>query len=605
MRKTRAANIFLFTILFLVTSACARISTPTGGPKDSAPPVVLKCIPENKSRNFKGKSISIVFDEYVILDNINDKFMISPPMKKKPKVLIKGKSVNVEFSEPLKDSTTYTLNFQDAIRDLNANNILDNYQFVFSTGADLDSLSVTGNVFNSFTLEIPEKTDVFLYRDLTDSAVIKKIPDYISKLRSTGYFRIDNISAGTYRLFAIKDDDNSKSYNRNEEAFAFMDSVITVSPVRNYFPVAKDTTPVKKELKKPAVASKAVKKTTEPVIETGQNKLIMFLAKKKNHYLSGSSRDTKYTMNYILSLPPGDKKVELTVDGYTADKYIIEESSQKDTLKVWITDSTLYKQQLITTYITYPFTDSLGVIGFKKDTIPMRFITPRAPRAAKIKKPSLAYSSNFSGGFLKPGESIYFRSETPFREPDTTKIRFYELKDTLKLKVPYLFVRDNSNMLRYDLSAKFVQGKKYLFIARKGAFGNIYSEQSDSVGTRFVIKDPESYGKLTFSIHNCTGDIIVQLLTGGEKLISQVRASKDGKIVFPLLEAGLYRARVIYDTNGDGLWTTGDYILQRQPEAVSYFQKELDIKSNFILEEDWDIVLKNVKDQKLMTKAKK
>jgi hypothetical protein len=605
MSKTKALNIFLFTVVFLFALACARISQPTGGPKDSTPPVVLKCVPENKARNFKGKSISITFDEYVILDNINDKFMISPPMKKKPKVLIKGKSVVVDFLEPLRDSTTYTLNFQDAIRDLNANNIFDNYQYVFSTGADLDSLSVTGNVFNSFNLEVPEKTDIFLYRDLTDSAVIKKIPDYISKLRNTGYFRIDNIREGIYRLFAIKDDDNSKNYNRNEEAFAFMDSVITVSPAKSYIPVVKDTAVVKKEVKKGTETSKVLKKSTEPVFETGENKLIMFLAKRKNHYLSGSSRDTKYTMNYILSLPPGDRKVDLIVDGFSADKYIIDESSQKDTLKVWITDSTLYKQETITTYLTYPFTDSLGAVGYKKDTIPMRFITPRATRAAKIRKPALVFASNFSNGFLKPGESIYFRSETPFRQPDTTMIKFYEIKDTLMLKVPYTFVRDTSDMLRYNLSAKIVQGKKYLFIARKGAFGNIYSEQSDSVGTRFAIKDPESYGKLTFNIHNCPGDVIIQLLNGSEKLISQAKAGKDGNVVFPLLETGTYRARVIYDTNGDGIWTTGDYIQHRQPEAVSYYYQELEIKSDYYVEQPWDISLKNVKDQKLMMKPKK
>lgn len=604
MRENKTVKIFLLILVFLAALACARISNPTGGPKDTTPPVVLKCVPENKARNFRGKSISISFDEYVILDNINDKFIISPPMKRKPKVQIRGKNVVVDFMEPLKDSTTYTLNFQDAIRDLNANNIFDNYQFVFSTGANLDSLSVTGNVYNSFTLEVPEKTEVFLYHDLTDSAVIKRIPDYISKVRNTGYFRIDNIKAGSYRLFAIKDDDNSKNYNRNEEPFAFMDSIITISTAGNYLPIPKDTTPVKKELKKAADTPKTVKKNTEPVIETGQNKLIMFLAKKKNHYLSGSSRDTKYTMNYILSLPPGDRKVDLSVDGFSPANYIIEESSQKDTLKVWITDSTLYKQELITTYLTYPFTDSLGVVGYKKDTIPMRFKAP-VLRGAKVKKQSLVFSSNFSGGFLKPGESIYFKSETPFREPDTTKIRFYELKDTLKIKLPYAFIRDTANLLRYNLKVKIAEGKKYLFIARKGAFGNIYSEKSDSVGTRFYIKDPETYGKLTFSIHNCTGDIIIQLLNSSEKLLAQTRANKDGKIVFPLLDEGLYRARVIYDTNGDGLWTTGDYILHRQPEPVSYYSTELEIKTDYFLDQDWDIALKNVKDQKLMLKSKK
>ena len=149
---------FLFQLLIILISACAKISSPSGGPRDRLPPVVVKSIPVNGAKNFKGKSIAITFDEYVVLDNINEKFMVSPPMKKKPRVFIKGKSVNVEFDEKLKDSTTYTFYFQDAIRDLNEGNILENYQFVFSTGPVIDSLSVTGNVYNAFNLEVPEKT---------------------------------------------------------------------------------------------------------------------------------------------------------------------------------------------------------------------------------------------------------------------------------------------------------------------------------------------------------------------------------------------------------------------------------------------------------------
>jgi hypothetical protein len=607
MYKTTVVKLILLTLLLSLAGACAKISTPTGGPTDKTPPVVVKSLPVDGTRNFKGKEISITFDEYVTLDNISDKFMVSPPMKKKPRVFIKGKNVNVEFEEKLKDSTTYTLYFLDAIRDLNANNILDNFQFVFSTGPVIDSLSVTGNVFNSFTLENPEKTQVLLYRNTDDSAVIKNFPDYISRVVGNGYFRFDHVAAGKYRLFALKDDDNSKNYNRTEEQFAFMDSLITITPGSNYLPAVKDTTTVKKDtkVKETSKAKTEVKKPAEPVILTGQYRLLMFLAKKKDHYLSGSSRPTKYMLTYVLSLPPDTMKVDFSIKGFSADKYIIEKSRQKDTLTVWLTDSTLYRQSVDTTYLTYPFTDSLGIVGYRTDTIPMRFTVPPAPRKAKIKKAAFAFRNNFSSGFLKPGESIYFGSETPFRQPDTTLIRLYEIKDSVKLKLPYKFVRDSSNYLRYNLNAKIIQGKKYLIIARKGAFGNIYSEESDSIGTKFSVKDPDLYGKLTYNISNCTGDVIIQLLNSSEKIISQVRTNKNGKFVFPLLETGLYRARVIYDNNNDGFWTTGDYILHRQPEAVSYYPTELDIKADYFLDQDWDIKMTNFKDIKLKDKSKK
>ena len=131
MNMSIFARLILLSILLIITGACAKISAPTGGARDKLPPVVVKSIPGNSATNFRGKSISVTFDEYVVLDNINEKFMVSPPMKKKPRVFIKGKSVNIEFEDKLKDSTTYTFYFQDAIKDLNEGNILRNYQFVF------------------------------------------------------------------------------------------------------------------------------------------------------------------------------------------------------------------------------------------------------------------------------------------------------------------------------------------------------------------------------------------------------------------------------------------------------------------------------------------
>ena len=213
MKKRKVECYITISTLFLLIGACAKIGNPVGGPRDRTPPVVLETIPEYGAKNFRGKSVSITFDEYVALDNINDKFMVSPPMKKKPKVIIRGKSVIVEFDEKLRDSTTYTFYFQDAIKDLNEGNILEDYQFVLSTGPVIDSLSVTGNVYNAFNLEVPEKTMVLLFRELADSFVVKHLPDYISRVDQKGYFRINNVKNGIYRLYALKDGDNSKNFN--------------------------------------------------------------------------------------------------------------------------------------------------------------------------------------------------------------------------------------------------------------------------------------------------------------------------------------------------------------------------------------------------------
>jgi hypothetical protein len=611
-------RLFFISVLIVVLSSCAKISQPSGGPIDKLPPVVVKSVPVNGVRNFRGDKLEIMFNEYVVLDNINDKFMVSPPMKKKPRVFIKGKGVNVEFDEKLKDSTTYTFYFLDAIRDLNAGNILQNYQFVFSTGPVIDSLSVTGNVYNSYNLEIPEKTQVIMYRELADSAVVKHLPEYITRVDQTGYFRIDNVRPGTYRLYGLKDGDNSKNYNLPDEEFAFRDSTILVTSEKNYIPppkVVKDTTTVKKIPVKSTAPAKETKtdkkpevKVPEPVTLKGEYPLYMFTALKKAHYLTSSKRDLKYQLLYILSLPPDSMKFDFSIPGTESTTYLKEPSRNRDTLKVWLTDSSLYSQPQINTILRYPFTDSLGKTGYKQDTIMMRFLAPRAPRVAKVKRTPFTFETNLNAGSLKPGQRIYFTSKTPFRQPDTSRIRLYEIVQTARQKIPFQLVKDSINSCSYFLDTKLSEGKKYLFIADSASFGNIYNEFSDSLGKNFIVKERDSYCKLTLEIKNYTGDMIIQLLDKTEKLVAQNFMKKEGKIVFPLLEVGFYRVKVIYDLNGDGKWTTGDFNIHRQPEPVSYYPGEIEFKSGWELEfvgpKAWDVSIKNFKDPKLVEKKR-
>lgn len=528
--------------------------------------------------------------------------MVSPPVKKKPRIFIKGKSVNVEFIDELKDSTTYTCYFQDAIKDLNEGNIIENYRLVFSTGSVIDSLSVTGNVYSSLNLEAPEKTLVLLYGELADSAVVKHLPDYISKVDQSGYFRIDNVRTGNYRLYALKDADNSKNYNLNEEEFAFMNSPVIISPEKNFIPLVKDTSTIKKEIKKITgdVNLKGEIKVPEPITLKGEYQLILFAATKKAHYLTSSDRSLMYKMIYTLSLPPDSMEFKFSIPGAGEDKYLLEKSRNKDTIKVWLTDSTIYSQPQITTNVIYPFTDTLQTLGYKEDTILMRFLAPRAPRVAKVKKTTYTFESNIKSGSLKPGQTILFTSQTPFRQPDTSRIRLYDISDANKKKIPYNLIKDSANLCIYFLNTEIVKGKKYLFIADSASFGNIYNEHSDSTGIKFSMKDPESYSKLTLNIFNYEGDRIIQLLDKKEKLVREEHMKKDGELLFSLLESNIYRIRVIYDLNGDGKWTTGDFTSGQQPEPVSYYPNEIEIKPGWDIEkQDWDIGVKNFKDQKL------
>jgi uncharacterized protein (DUF2141 family) len=593
MKGCTCRSWMIIAVFTSVILSCARQMPPSGGARDITPPKVVKSVPPYGSLNFRGSSIVITFDEYVVLDKMLEKFMISPPVNKKPTIILKGKSLNIEFQEKLRENTTYTLYFQDAIKDLNEGNPLINFEFVFSTGNVLDSLSVTGNAYNSFNLEPMEKTLITMYTQLADSAPVKLLPDYITQANINGGFRINNTRGGTYRLYALQDKNDNKKYDLGDEGFAFMDKPVEITLIKNYLPVivVKDTT------KGPL----ALKKAQEVPLIDGEFKLFLFTAPKKNHYLTSSGRKTANLLTYTLSLPPDSIKFEFNIPEVDPKSYFMEKNQTKDSIYVWLTDSLLSSKPLISTHVSYPFTDSSGVTKLKKDTINMRFTFTRAIKA-KEARTRYTFTSNIQGGTIKPGQPVMFLSETPFRNPDTTKIRLYETLKAGRINLPVVFIKDSLNSRRYSLKAKLKEGSSYLFIADSASFGNIFGDVSDSAGVKFNVRTASSYGQLTMIVKNVTCSTIIQILDIQEKVILEKQINKDGNLEFPLLERGTYRFRAIYDLNGDGKWTTGDYKTKLQPEPVSYFPKEIEIRVDFQIEEEWDLSARNQKEQKLRAK---
>jgi hypothetical protein len=589
MRERIVRRYWFLIPVSILAFGCAKMGMPSGGPKDKEIPVILKSVPENGATGFTGKEIVVTFNEYVVLDKISEKFMVSPPMKKKPEITVKGKSIRIRYEDKLRDSATYTFYFQDAIRDLNENNPINNYQFVFSTGPFIDSLSVTGNVYSALNLDPPENTIVLLHSQLDDSSVVKQIPDYITRAESNGEFRIDNVHPGTYRLYALADADNSKNYNNKDELFAFYEEPVQITPEKNFLPVKKDTVTVK-----PAAAGKIPVKL--PVI--GEYPLIMFWADKGLHYLTSSSRKQPFQLSYALSLPPDTMKFEFSIPGTSPEAYFIEKSRNSDTIIVWLTDSTVYNRPQIETIVRYPFTDTLGITALKDDTIQMRYLSSKAPRTKVVKRTPYKISTGITSQ-ERPDKRITITAPSPFMPPDTSKIALFELLKDQKIKHPFNLSRDTSNACHYHVDTELKPGKNYLFITDSAAFSSIYGEYSDSAGVRFSVLSPESYGKLILDLRGYKGGKIIQLLDNQEKLIRQVYRKDTIKLEFPLLEKGKYRVRAIFDLDNDGKWTTGNFDLHRQPEPVLYYPEEIEIKENWDVIDVWKLMPKNSKDGKL------
>ena len=592
-RKTNIpAALSLTAMVMLLALSCAKISAPTGGPKDNDPPVILKSLPGNSTVMFTGKEFEITFDEYVVLDRITEKFMVSPPLAKKPEIRLKGKSMVVTWEEDLADSTTYTFYFQDAIRDNNENNPIPNYQYVFSTGPVLDSLSLTGNVFNAADLEIVEDVMVMMYSNLSDTAPRTVLPAYISRPDPSGGFTISNIRPGSYRLFALKDLNGNSLYDLDDEIFAFGDSVISITP-EEYFGLVPDTVSYK-----PANATE----TTKPdKFVYGLHRIYAFQPQVRKQYLKFTDRKSAWSIGFGLAAPSDSGQVSVALAGADSSSWFIEHNAVRDTFMLWITDPDVYGLDIVEAMLTYPFTDSTGVVIAKTDTVSFRYVKPPAPRGGPGRVPGLSLTTNVAGK-IRPGTVPFFRSATPLAEPDTSLISLTRTVDSVLVNVPYEFVRDSASSRRFTMKASLDPGASYSLLFNKGAFRDIYGLANDSILYRIQVATPEDYGSLSVSLTGYEGDVILQIVAEKDRLIQEQQVRSPGLVAFPLLDKGRYRLKAIYDLDGNRVWTTGDYDAGRQPEPVTYYSSELEVKINWALEQDWDIGEMFVKDVSLRNK---
>lgn len=214
--------------MLLVTTGCANMIPPTGGPRDSLPPVLMAANPHDSTLHFQAKKIQFQFNEYVQLNNIQQQLIVSPTPKVNPIVENKLRTVTVTLKDTLEENTTYRLDFGNAIADINENNAIKNFSYIFSTGPALDSFELSGQVAIAETGAADSTLIVMLYTDHTDSAVVKEKPRYIARLDRQGNYTFHNLHEGTYALYALKDEGGQRRYTSLSQMFAFADSLVTI-----------------------------------------------------------------------------------------------------------------------------------------------------------------------------------------------------------------------------------------------------------------------------------------------------------------------------------------------------------------------------------------
>ena len=225
MNLSKQIGILLISALFC--TGCAKIVTPTGGPKDTTAPKVLKTEPADGSVHFDSKQqIKLHFDEYITLNNPTDNVLISPPMSKAPDFSIKGKTLVIKFKDTLRENTTYNMVFSDCIKDYHEGNPLNYFHYSFSTGDSLDDYMIRGNLLDAKTLAPAKDFYVLLYKGDADSLPLTTLPDYVTKSLSDGSFLLKNITKGDYKIFAVKDINANFRYDLPNEEIAFLEESV-------------------------------------------------------------------------------------------------------------------------------------------------------------------------------------------------------------------------------------------------------------------------------------------------------------------------------------------------------------------------------------------
>ncbi len=582
-----AIGIAFFYLVF--NTSCANIGTPTGGPKDSIPPVVLKTIPELRGKNYQGKDIRISFDEFIIPDEISEKLVISPPMKKKPQIKMKGKTLIVEFQQDLKKATTYSLDFKDAVADNNEKNPIKDMRFSFSTGESFDSLRVSGYVKNAFTQEPVEKALVMLHRNHDYTAFIDSIPDYIGTTNKEGFFLIDNVAKGSYKLYALTDADNSLTYNAKAEMIAFDDSLIVPSATYN-------------------AHADTVVQGKDTLLVTGHvnyrpttRYLMMFEEVKFDQFLNSSKRSLGNKCDFYFAESLNDSfRVNLLKPRPTHQNWsYIESNLKRDSITVWLTDTIFSKTDTLKFELQYEALDSLNHMRMKRDTLEMVYAAPKAPKAKRKKGepvpvPTINLTTNINSSAHDLYQRIMIEAPEPLTSFDTTKVRLYSLEDSTKTRLDIEIKKDPNSVRKYYIEHLWDSNSSYELKIDSAAAYNIYGHPSKKLDQKFKTQKEEYYAKILLTLKGLNSPAIVQLLGNDkdEKVLQKIQVLGDGKIDFPYLKPEKYKLRVIIDSNKNGKWDTGYLAHGIQPEEVVYYPKIIKVRSNFEFAETWEIKYK-------------
>lgn len=558
--------IILGTMIF--SHSCANTTTPpSGGPKDTIPPVIMEVVPVMGATNVPTKKTKLYlkFNEYVQVKDAKSLFL-SPPLEKAPKYRLKGKGVEITFENDLDSNKTYTLDVTNAIADNNEGNMFPGFTLVFSTGDRIDSMVVTGLVQDCNTLQPLKGATVLLYKDHADSAIFLKRPDAAVKTDDWGFFCLRNIQDTVYRMYALIDENNNNKYDPDAEKVAFIDSL--VKPVV----VVNDSLPELLKYEMDDTLNCLARKT--------EYELSIFREKPSKQMIVNKERVGERT-SYITFMAPYAEIDSIWITGVPAEKLITQFNILRDSLEIWVNDPAP-QPDTFHLNVKYLKTDTLGMLNPAVDEI--KLLNPDRKVFGKSSKKDLKHEDTIAvvDVVAKPETVEQYGFTMEFKYPvveyafDSLKFTYLNPKQQ-EFTGKFTVQQDSTNLRKYIImpSEKLQTGYEYKLKVPHRMFKDINGFYNDSTEVKVTLPNDDKLSTLFLHLSDVNNKYIIDLLN--EKRNEVLRSyviDKDQTLIFPYLKAGKYSIRITEDLNRNGIVDTGILLEHKQPEKVRFYKLE-------------------------------
>lgn len=590
MRHNGGLGSLFIVAAALLLAACASIGRPEGGPRDMTPPVMVSSTPAPGSVNVSNGRIDIIFDENITLDDPMNKIVVSPPQKKQAQISSNGRRVRITLRDSLRDSTTYTVDLADAVRDLNEGNILDGLAIDFSTGPSIDTLMISGIVVEGRTLEPAQGMIVGVYATPVADTALTTLPmDRITKTNALGRFTIRNLKPGNYRVFAINDLNHDFHWDRSED-IAFLDRDISPSAMA----IELTDTFTDAAGNDSLVTRPATRFLPDDILLTwfNENYKPLYLVK---HERPDARRLTLEMSTRSDSLPQLTLLNTVRAGARLDREAVVQSSPGLDSLTYWLRDTVLIGSDTLKIAARYLHTDTLDNITFTTDTLTFALRQPKKKKkrdeetdsVPKLEFVNIGISSRQPQDLNIP---LLFETSAPTASIDSTGFRIEELVDSVWMPVAARIPSppDSLQPMRLLTEMTWKPKTKYRVTIDSLAVTDIYGNHNRPFVQEVSTHAIEDYAALFFNIGDLGPDSAIVELLSSDKPV-RLEPVRNGVATFEYVTPGAYYARLFIDRNHNGRWDTGSVADTLQPEDVFYFPKKLNLKKNWDVEQQWNI----------------